>query len=134
VQCSDRPSLCPEPFQSLLLGRRDRGARAVVDKSGDRRPRDGRLRCRIDHEAGEVAVRGAGGERAVESIAQAVGKEELGDGEGAVSFGHAQDVPAVQLAAVDHVMLQMDTALWKASAARTVEPECAIIPTRFRRL
>ena len=54
----------------------------------------------------------------VQPVAQAIGKEELGHAEAAVTLGHVQHATGVQIGAHHHVTVLVNAALGKAGAAR----------------
>src|SRR6266700_1991859 len=62
-----------------------------------------------------------------EVIAQAVGKEEFGGGEGNICLLNAENGFGVVFQAVGGIMLQVDAALGEAGAARTIQPVSAVI-------
>jgi hypothetical protein len=83
---------------------------------------------------GMVGGGGADGEGEIQVVAQTVGEEEFGGGEGDVVLADVQNGLRVMLGAEEHIVLQVDAALRKAGAAGAIEPEGAIVLRGLRRL
>ena len=66
---------------------------------------------------------GAAAKREVAGISQAVGKKQARDAETAVALLHLQNAFGIQLAADDHIVMQMNAAFGGAGASRGVQPE-----------
>src|SRR5258708_23601700 len=63
----------------------------------------------------------------IQSIAQAVGKEEFGCREYNVIFLYSQNTFGIVFRTVGHIVLQVDAAFGKACTTGTIEPEGAVI-------
>src|SRR5438093_423059 len=74
-----------------------------------------------------VDARGTDREREEDAVPQAVRVEQRRDGEMAVVLGRAQNLRAIRVRAIDHVVLQVDRALRKAGRAGRIEPEAGVV-------
>src|SRR5262249_38173846 len=75
---------------------------------------------------------GTYGQWEIEPIAQAVGKVELGCGEGDIVRCQAQHGLGVKLSADMHSVLEMDAAFGKPGAARAIEPKRRVVASGQR--
>src|SRR3989440_2359958 len=80
----------------------------------------------------EMDGAGTHSEGEVQVIAQAIGKVELGRGEGNVILLDAKDRFGIILGTVGHIVLQVDTTFGEACAAGAIQPESTIILARLR--
>ncbi len=98
----------------------------------ERRPVPG---DQLEHGVGRRAVRMEHGlaahvEREVTGVAEAVGEEQLRRREDAVLLGHLEHLPRVRVAAVHHVVLEVNGALGPARRPGRVEPERGVVLRR----
>src|ERR1700731_4421458 len=70
---------------------------------------------------------GAATKREVAGVAKPISEEQTRDAEAAVALLHLQNAFRVQLAAHDHVVMQMDAAFGRARASGGVEPESRLV-------
>ena len=75
-------------------------------------------------------ARGAYAEWEIKSVAESIGKKELGHTEASIGLAYSKNILGVQFGAEDHIVVQMNAALRLAGAAGRVEPKCRSIRTR----